>query len=122
MKVAMSILSWLFPSKSAPVDSRSPGQVLIDQQLVDLEAKQAKLAEMQELAKKAAMINKLSQELAAFDAASLALRVAEDLAEAEELSSKAAKNFAVFDDFMADPHSAIAAVKAAKAAKNKKNP
>jgi hypothetical protein len=115
----MSFFSRLFPAKIV-VETRSPGQILMDQKLAEVQAKQAQLAEMQETAKKAALINSISRELAAFDAASLALRVAEDLAEAEELSAKAEANFAVFDSFMADPHSAIAAVKAAKAAKNKK--
>ena len=116
----MSIFSFLFPKKAVPVETRSPGQILLDEQLAAMQAKEAKMEAMQEYAKKAALIHQLAAKTAAFDAASLALRVAEDLAEAEELAAKASVNFAVFDDFMADPHSAIAAVKAAKAAKNKK--
>lgn len=109
-------MSAWFPSKTVAPATRS----YEDQLLADAEARKAKVEQMKEAAKKAALIKQLNAEAAAFDAASLAIKIAEDLADAEELASAADKNYAVFDSMMTDPKAAVAAVRAARAAKNKK--
>lgn len=111
----MSIFSWLLPSKTvAPVLSFE------DQALAEAEARKAEREAAASLAKKVALIKQLNAEAAAFDAASLAIKIAEDLADSEELAEQADKNFAVFNSMMSDPKAAVAAVRAARQAKNKK--
>ena len=91
-----------------------------DQELQLAEARKAEVERMKEAAKKAALIKQLNAEAAAFDAISMAIKVAEDLADAEDLGAEADKKAAIFNSMMADPKSAIAAVRAARQAKNNK--
>ena len=112
----MSIFSWLFRSKTvAPVQLSYH-----DEELKLAEARKAKNEAAASLAKKVALIKQLNAEAAAFDAVSLAIKVAEDMADAEEFAEQADKNYAIFDSMMSDHKAAVAAVRAARQAKNKK--
>ena len=112
----MSIFSWLFRSKTvAPVQLSYE-----DEQLQLAEARKVENEAAASLAKKVALIKELNAEAAAFDATSLAIKIAEDLVDAEDFATEADKNYAVFNSMMSDPKAAMAAVRAARQAKNKK--
>jgi hypothetical protein len=63
----MSIFSFLFKSKAAPVETRSQAEILLDEQQAILDADKAFKEEQQRLLKKAALIENLANELDQWD-------------------------------------------------------
>jgi len=112
----MSWFSWLFPAAKATVEVSYE-----DQLLAEAKARASEVERMKEVAKKVALIKQLNSEAAAFSAKSMAIKIAEDLADAEDLAAEADKKFAVFNNMMADPKAAIASVRLARQQADKKN-
>ena len=91
-----------------------------DQLLADAEARKIKYEAAASAAKKAALIKQLNQEAAQFDTYNLALKVVEDLADAEELAEAADADYAEYLDVMTDVKASVAKLRAARQAKDKK--